>query len=233
MVRRVEAAPPAATVVAIALSVLIVLAEVTVVETLRFRAIVLGLGLALAFLTLRVRNKFSGYVPHGLALIALGITLAIAAGGRGFLARASEPTTLDLGLGLGLLALVVGAAWVSTGSALPVLSIATVAYVLWGSELDRVGLSVIAHRGYDVPRLVGSMVMGFEGVFGVPLDVAATTINHQTILAPQGLGQLRRIAPSNGANAGHKLAGVDRLVHHVISPGHEQAQCRIQGLEID
>ena len=176
MVRRVQTAPPAATVVAIALSLLILLAEITVVETLRFRAIVLGLGLALAFLTLRVRLKFAGLVPHGLALIALGLSLAIAAGGRGFLARASEPTIIDLGLGLGLLALVVAAAWVSTGSALPVLSLATIAYVLWGSELDRFGLSMVAHRGYDVPRLVGSMVMGFEGVFGVPLDVAATTI---------------------------------------------------------
>jgi hypothetical protein len=50
MVRRVQAAPPAATVVAIGLSVLILLAEVTVVETLRIRAIVLGHGHPLAFL---------------------------------------------------------------------------------------------------------------------------------------------------------------------------------------
>ena len=78
MVRRVQAAPPAATVVAIALSLLILLAEVTVVETLRFRAIVLGLGLALSFLTLRVKNRFAGLVPHGLALMALGITMTIA-----------------------------------------------------------------------------------------------------------------------------------------------------------
>ena len=173
---RVQTAPPAATVVAIALSLLVLVAEVTVVETLRFRAIVLGLGLALAFLTLRVKGKFGGALPHSLALTALGISLAIAASGRGFLARASEPTTTDLGLGLTLLALVLTAAWISTGAALPILSIATIAYVLWGSELDRLGLSMIAHRGYDVPRLVGSMVMGFEGVFGVPLDVAATTI---------------------------------------------------------
>ena len=176
MVRRVQTGSAAAIVVAIALSLLVLAAEVTVVETLRFRAIVLGLGLALAFLTLRLKKKFAGMVPHGLGLLALGISLAIAASGRGFLARASEPTTMDLVLGLSLLALVVAAAWVSTGSALPVLSLATMAYVLCGSELDRFGLSMIAHRGYDVPRLVGSMVMGFEGVFGVPLDVAATTI---------------------------------------------------------
>jgi TRAP transporter 4TM/12TM fusion protein len=176
MVRRVQAAPPAATVVAIALPVLVILGEVTVVETLRFRSIVLGLALALAFLTLEVRSRYKGLVSHGLALFAIGLALAIAASGRGFLARASEPLAIDLALGGGLLLLVIAAAWVSTGAALPILSMATIAYVLAGSELDRVGLSMIAHRGYDIPRLIGSMVMGFEGVFGVPLDVAATTI---------------------------------------------------------
>jgi len=216
MVRRVQAAPPAATVVAIALSTLIVLAEVTVVETLRFRAIVLGLGLALAFLTLRVKLKFAGFVPHGLALITLGISLAIAASGRGFLARASEPTTLDLGLGLGLLALVVAAAWSSTGSALPVLSIATIVYVLWGSEFDRFGLSMIAHRGYDIPRLVGSMVMGFEGVFGVPLDVAATTIGlfaiYGAILEASGAAQFFLDLSFASFSGGNSARGAGRAV---------------------
>ena len=216
MVRRVAAAPPAATVIAIALSLLILLGEVTVVETLRFRAIVLGLGLALAFLTLRVKNKFAGIVPHGLALIALGVTLAIAASGRGFLARASEPTTLDLGLGLTLLTLVVAAAWASTGSALPILSIGTVAYVLGGSELDRFGLSMIAHRGYDIPRLVGSMVMGFEGVFGVPLDVAATTIGlfaiYGAILEVSGAAQFFLDLSFASFSRGNSARGAGRAV---------------------
>ena len=216
MVLRVAAAPPAATVIAIALSLLILLGEVTVVETLRFRAIVLGLGLALAFLTLRVKNKFAGIVPHGLALIALGVTLAIAASGRGFLARASEPTTLDLGLGLTLLTLVVAAAWASTGSALPILSIGTVAYVLWGSELDRFGLSMIAHRGYDIPRLVGSMVMGFEGVFGVPLDVAATTIGlfaiYGAILEVSGAAQFFLDLSFASFSRGNSARGAGRAV---------------------
>jgi TRAP transporter 4TM/12TM fusion protein len=216
MVRRVQAAPPAATVVAIALSLLIILAEVTVVETLRFRAIVLGLGLALAFLTLRLKQKFAGIVPHGLALVTILITLAIAAQGRGFLARASEPSYADLALGLTLLALVVAAAWVSTGSALPLLSMGTIVYVLWGSELDRVGLSVIAHRGYDVSRLVGSMVMGFEGVFGVPLDVAATTIGlfaiYGAILEASGAAQFFLDLSFASFRGGDSARGAGRAV---------------------
>ena len=176
MVRRIHSAPPLAIFVATALSLLILLGEITVVETLRFRVMVLGLGLALAFFTLGTATRLRRLVPYVTASLVLMVTLGIAVNGREFLSRAAEPTSLDLALGLALLGLVIAAAWVTTGSALPILSIATLAYVLWGGELDRIGLSIIAHRGYDVPRLVGSMVMGFEGVFGVPLDVAATTI---------------------------------------------------------
>jgi TRAP transporter 4TM/12TM fusion protein len=216
MVRRVQTAPPAAAVVAIALSVLVVLGEVTVVETLRFRSIVLGLALALAFLTLRVRDRYAGVVPHGLALVAISLALAIAAGGRGFLARASEPLAMDLVLGGGLLVLVIAAAWVSTGAALPILSIATIAYVLAGSELDRVGLSMIAHRGYDVPRLIGSMVMGFEGVFGVPLDVAATTIGlfaiYGALLEASGAAQFFLDLSFASFSGGNSARGAGRAV---------------------
>ncbi|MEO5760981.1 MAG: TRAP transporter fused permease subunit [Vicinamibacteria bacterium] len=216
MVRRVQNAPPAATVVAIALSLMVLAGEVTVIETLRFRAIVLGLGISLAFLTLKPRASWTRSVPYGLALLSLGISLGIAAGGRGFLARASEPTSLDLAMGLSLLALVVAGAWVSTGAALPVLSLATMAYVLWGGELDRVGLSMIAHRGYDIERLVGSMVMGFEGVFGVPLDVAATTIGlfaiYGAVLEASGAAQFFLDLSFATFSGGNSARGAGRAV---------------------
>lgn len=216
MVRRVQGAPPAATLVAIALSLLVLAGEVTVVETLRFRAIILGLGLALAFLTLKPKAERARSVSYGLALASLGISLAIAASGRGFLARASEPTSLDLGLGLSLLGLVITGAWISTGAALPVLSLATMAYVLWGGELDRVGLSMIAHRGYDIARLVGSMVMGFEGIFGVPLDVAATTIGlfaiYGAVLEASGAAQFFLDLSFATFSGGNSARGAGRAV---------------------
>ncbi len=39
-----------------------------------------------------------------------------------------------------------------------------------------IGLGGIAHRGYDLPRLVGNLYMTLEGIYGVPLDVAVTYI---------------------------------------------------------
>lgn len=216
MVRRVQKAPPTITLVALSLSLLVLAAEVTVVETLRFRSIVLGLGLALAFLTMRLEARRARAVPYLLALLTLGVSVAIAAGGRDFLFRASEPTTTDLGLGLTLLSLVIAGAWASTGSALPILSIATIGYVLWGSELDLLGLSMIAHRGYDIPRLVGSMVMGFEGVFGVPLDVASTTIGlfaiYGALLEASGAAQFFLDLSFASFSGGNSARGAGRAV---------------------
>ena len=41
---------------------------------------------------------------------------------------------------------------------------------------DDIGLGLLAHRGYGLDRLVGTLYMTLEGIFGVPLDVAATYI---------------------------------------------------------
>ena len=45
-----------------------------------------------------------------------------------------------------------------------------------GPLFDLVGLSAIAHRGYYPDRLIGTVYMTLEGLFGVPLEVAATYI---------------------------------------------------------
>ena len=45
-----------------------------------------------------------------------------------------------------------------------------------GPLLDRIGLDLIAHRGYGIARLIGTIYMTLEGIFGVPLDVATTYI---------------------------------------------------------
>ena len=45
-----------------------------------------------------------------------------------------------------------------------------------GPWFDRIGLPLLAHRGYPLDRLVGTLYITLEGIFGVPLDVAATYI---------------------------------------------------------
>ena len=59
--------------------------------------------------------------------------------------------------------------------------------------MELVGLEIFAHRGYSVTRLVGTLYMTLEGIFGVPLGVASTYIVLFTIfgamLQHSGAGQ--------------------------------------------
>ena len=64
----------------------------------------------------------------------------------------------------------------TVGWILPVSAIGFILYAYYGPLLDSVGLGLFAHRGYPLDRLVGSLYMTLEGIFGVPLDVAATYI---------------------------------------------------------
>jgi TRAP transporter 4TM/12TM fusion protein len=110
-----------------------------------------------------------------------------------FVYRAATPTTVDLVAGVVAIALVLEATRRTVGWVLPATALAFVAYAIAGPALDRVGLSLVAHRGYGPARLVGTLYMSLDGIFGVPLDVAATYIILFTIygalLEKSGAGQ--------------------------------------------
>ena len=93
-----------------------------------------------------------------------------------FVLRAATPTTVDLILGAITTLLVLDATRRTTGWILPATAALFLIYAHFGNVLDHVGLSLIAHRGYSVPRILGTLYMTLEGIFGVPLDVTATYI---------------------------------------------------------
>ena len=93
-----------------------------------------------------------------------------------FVYRATDPTAVDLLLGGLTILLVLEATRRAVGWILPVTAVTFLIYALLGPRLDSVGLSLIAHRGYPPDRLIGTLYMTLEGIFGVPLDVAATYI---------------------------------------------------------
>jgi TRAP transporter 4TM/12TM fusion protein len=94
----------------------------------------------------------------------------------GFVHRAATPNTTDIVLGIIAIAVVLEATRRTSGWVLPVTALLFLAYGYYGSLLDRIGLDLIAHRGYSIARLVGTLYMTLEGIFGVPLDVTATYI---------------------------------------------------------
>jgi TRAP transporter 4TM/12TM fusion protein len=93
-----------------------------------------------------------------------------------FIYRAADPRRIDLVLGALAIVLVLEATRRSVGGILPATAIAFLVYAYVGPYFDDIGLPLLAHRGYNIDRLIGTLYMTLEGVFGVPLDVAATYI---------------------------------------------------------
>jgi TRAP transporter 4TM/12TM fusion protein len=93
-----------------------------------------------------------------------------------FVNRAATPNTMDIVAGIIALLVVLEATRRTTGWVLPITALVFLVYAVTGPLLDRVGLDLVAHRGYGVARIVGTIYMTLEGIFGVPLDVATTYI---------------------------------------------------------
>ncbi|HSC27439.1 MAG TPA: TRAP transporter fused permease subunit [Vicinamibacterales bacterium] len=93
-----------------------------------------------------------------------------------FIYRAADPLAVDVVLGGLTILLVLEATRRTVGWILPATAAAFIAYAYAGPSFDRIGLPLLAHRGYPPDRLVGTLFMTLEGIFGVPLTVAATYI---------------------------------------------------------
>ena len=110
-----------------------------------------------------------------------------------FIYRAADPKVADILLGGLTVLLVLEATRRTVGWILPGTAILFLLYAWLGPWLDGIGLSLFAHRGYPPDRLIGTLYMTLEGIFGVPLDVAATYIILFTIygavLEHSGAGQ--------------------------------------------
>ena len=151
------------------------------------------------------------------ALFGLGWPLAQ---GEAFLYRAANPAGGDVLAGLAAILVVLEAARRTTGWILPLSAAAFLAYAVFGPWLGSIGLVGLAHRGYDLPRLIGNLYMTLEGIYGVPLDVAVTYIIlfslYGAVLEASGAGKFfldfamslsRRGNPARSAGRSVTLAG--------------------------
>jgi TRAP transporter 4TM/12TM fusion protein len=106
-----------------------------------------------------------------LSVVALGYTLVDF---EAFVRRAVIPTPADVAFGAITVLLVLEAARRTVGWILPAIVAAFLAYAWLGGMIPADW--PVSHQGYDLDRLVGQTYMGLEGIFGTPLDVAATYI---------------------------------------------------------
>jgi TRAP transporter 4TM/12TM fusion protein len=144
-----------------------------------YRPSFLLLALVLTFLSYpagaaaRGRLTWVDYLLVAASIAALAWPLVDA---EQFVYRAATPTAIDVALGAVLIVVVLEATRRTVGLILPVTVLLFLLYAPAGPLLDRLGLPLIAHRGYSIDRVIGMLYMTLEGILGVPLDVAATYI---------------------------------------------------------
>ena len=118
-----------------------------------------------------------------LAAIALAACLypvlpfEIADGGGGFdefLSRQGTPAMVDVVVGTIVLLLVLEACRRTTGAALPIVCLLALGYAYYGGYLPQG--AAIAHAGVDWDQIISASFIQSTGLYGVPLDVAATYI---------------------------------------------------------
>ena len=170
--------------IAVLLSVYALYAARTTITTQVYRTSFLGIALALTFLMYPWRRGASRRIT------VLDIVLAVAALvvsfypltlrfgwfplglDADFVRRAARPTDLDVWMGTIAVLLILEATRRTVGWILPAFAAGLLAYGHWGYLLP----GQWGHRGYDLDRIIGTLYITLEGIYGTALDVAATYI---------------------------------------------------------
>lgn len=145
----------------------------------------LGFGLALTFLVYRgwggsktaeqqaVKTHDNPHVVDWVLAVAAVVPFVyIIADWDSFFRRAITPTYLDLAMGLLAILLTLEAARRTVGLLVPLVVLTFFAYASFGTLMP----APFTTSSFDWIRLIGHNVMGTQGLFGVPTDVAATYI---------------------------------------------------------
>ncbi len=160
---------------AIGLSVYALYVTQVTIQTQIYRTSFLGIALVLTFLLYPTSRRWASRLnPLDVLLAMAGAVTALypLLEYDSFVRRAVRPTEWDVIMGAALIVLVLEATRRTVGWILPVVAIALLGYGRWGYLLP----GEYGHKGYDLERMVGSLYISLEGIFGVPLDVAATYI---------------------------------------------------------
>ncbi|WP_461534883.1 TRAP transporter permease [Spongorhabdus nitratireducens] len=107
-----------------------------------------------------------------------------------FIINVGFPQTMDYLMGGMAIMLVVEGARRTMGESLSIIGVLSLLYAMFGPELP----GPLAHRGYDIIRLVEHLYLGTEGIYGIAIGVVATYVFHFVLFGvlaqASGLGQL-------------------------------------------
>ena len=107
-----------------------------------------------------------------LAALACFSALYLAIDYDGIAARQGMPLPRDIVVGCLLIVLLLEAARRTLGPALPIIAGAFIFYSLFSESMPE----IIAFKNASLSKVVNKLVLSTEGIYGVPLDVSATTV---------------------------------------------------------
>ena len=183
-------------------------------------AVHLAFTLALVFLLYPAsskQSKTSGIPFYDFILGAIGVAseLYLVVFFNDLVTRAGLPTQTDLIMGFLLIATLLEATRRISNPVLPCLAIIALLYCYFGRSMP----DMLAHRGFNVARIVNHMYLGTEGIFGTPLEVSSTFvfmfILFGAVLEKTGLGKF--IIDLSLALAGWSTGGPAKVA--VVSSG--------------
>jgi TRAP transporter 4TM/12TM fusion protein len=163
------------TLAAVAMSLFHLYAAVEIVPAYILRPAHVAFALALVFLLFPMHKRFRHRLMWWdviFALVSVGIVAYILYWGDELGDRATVPEPLDIVVGVALIVLILEGCRRSSTWILPFICGLFLAYALFGPYLPEPW----THKGYEVSRLVGSLYMTLEGIFGTAVDVSSTLI---------------------------------------------------------
>ena len=183
-------------------------------------AVHLAFTLALVFLLYPAsskQSKTSGIPFYDFILGAIGVASAmyLVVFFNDLVTRAGLPTQTDLIMGFLLIATLLEATRRISNPVLPCLAVIALLYCYFGRSMP----DMLAHRGFNISRIVNHMYLGTEGIFGTPLEVSSTFvfmfILFGAVLEKTGLGKF--IIDLSLALAGWSTGGPAKVA--VVSSG--------------
>jgi TRAP transporter 4TM/12TM fusion protein len=166
-----------ASAIAVAMSLLFMYWAWATVTTQILRLVFLGFSLVLTLLLYpaTIRKGRDAGIPWYDWVLVICSLIAVAYplwDFEEFIYRSALANSTDQAFGVLTVVLVLETTRRTTGWILPAVALLFLAYAVYGPWLP----PPWTHQGYDMERLVGHMYISLEGIFGVPLDVAATFI---------------------------------------------------------
>ena len=154
-------------------------AGIVAMTAMRHRAVFLSSILVLAFLTRPLcKNKdHKAYaVLRWVDILLCGLCVAVGAyifiDLTGIFSRQGDWSQWDIATGIVLILLVLEATWRVIGLNLTCIALAFLCFGYYGPYVPE----ILVHKGYSVERMATTLSLTTEGIFGLPIGVAATFV---------------------------------------------------------